>query len=149
MATEVGYTQAEALTGLTPYEAIIVASLIEEEAKVPEDRAKISRVIHNRIEQGMKLEIDASVIYALGRHTTELTFADLNFDSPYNTRLNPGLPPTPIAAPGRAALEAAINPAEGDWLFYVLADEDGSHFFTDDFDEFQQQVAKSRAEGLF
>jgi UPF0755 protein len=149
VATEVGYSQAQALTGLTPYEVIIIASLIEEEAKVPEDRAKISRVIYNRIAQGMKMEIDATVIYALGEHTTELTFADLNFDSPYNTRLNPGLPPTPIAAPGRAALEAALNPADGPWLFYVLADEDGSHFFTDDFDEFQNQVNKSRAEGLF
>lgn len=149
VVTELGYSQSETITGLTPYELVVVASLIEEEAKVAEDRAKISRVIHNRIEQGMKLEIDATVIYALGEHTTELTFADLNFDSPYNTRLNPGLPPTPIAAPGRAALEAALNPVPGPWLFYVLAEEDGTHFFTDDFTEFQNQVAKSRAEGLF
>lgn len=149
VATELGYSQAQALTGLTPYELIVVASLIEEEAKVAEDRAKISRVIHNRIAEGMKLEIDATVIYALGEHTDELTFSDLNLDSPYNTRLNPGLPPTPIAAPGRAALEAALNPVDGPWLFYVLADEDGSHFFTDDFEEFQSQVAKSQAEGLF
>jgi len=89
------------------------------------------------------------VLYALGRHTTELTNQDLAIDSPYNTRLYKGLPPTPIAAPGRKALEAALNPAEGDWIFYVLADDDGSHFFTDSQEEFLEQVEKSRREGIF
>jgi UPF0755 protein len=147
--TDVGYDSAEAVTGYTPYELIIIASLIEEEAFVPEDRAKISRVIHNRLEAGMPLQIDATVLYAIGEQKEELTVTDLAIESPYNTRINTGLPPTPIAAPGRAALEAALAPEPGPWLFYVLADEDGSHFFTDDFDEFNRQVAESRAAGIF
>ena len=149
VATELGYSDALARTGLTPYEVVIVASMVEEEARVPQDRAKIARVIYNRLAMDMRLEIDATVLYAIQRHTAELTAADLAVDSPYNTRLYKGLPPTPIATPGRAALEAALNPEEGDWLFYVLADADGSHFFTDDYDEFLNQVNRSRADGLF
>jgi len=146
---ELGYEQAMEQTGFSPYEVLIVASMIEEEAKVAQDRAKIARVIYNRLEQDIALGIDATVLYALGRHTTELTNQDLAIDSPYNTRLYKGLPPTPIAAPGRKALEAALNPAEGDWIFYVLADDDGSHFFTDSQEEFLEQVEKSRREGIF
>ena len=149
VATELGYSDALARTDLTPYEVVIVASMVEEEARVPQDRAKIARVIYNRLAQDMRLEIDATVLYAIQRHTAELTVDDLATDSPYNTRLYKGLPPTPIATPGRAALEAALNPEEGDWLFYVLADADGSHFFTDDYDEFLNQVNRSRADGLF
>lgn len=149
IAAELGYSEAQTRIGLTPYEVIIVASMVEEEARVPEDRAKIARVIYNRISRDMRLGIDATVLYAIQRHTADLTQADLAVDSPYNTRLYKGLPPTPIATPGRAALEAALNPAEGDWLFYVLADADGSHFFTDSYDEFLNQVNRSRAEGLF
>ena len=149
VAAELGYSDALARTGLTPYEVVIVASMVEEEARVPQDRAKIARVIYNRLAQDMRLEIDATVLYAIQRHTAELTVEDLAIDSPYNTRLYKGLPPTPIATPGRAALEAALNPAEGDWLFYVLADADGSHFFTDDYEEFLNQVNRSRADGLF
>ena len=149
VATELGYSDALTRTGLTPYEVVIVASMVEEEARVPQDRAKIARVIYNRIAQDMRLEIDATVLYAIQRHTADLTVEDLATDSPYNTRLYKGLPPTPIATPGRAALEAALNPEEGDWLFYVLADADGSHFFTDDYNEFLNQVNRSRADGLF
>jgi len=146
---ELGYEQALERTGYTPYEVLIIASMIEEEAKVREDRAKIARVIYNRLELDIPLGIDATVLFALGRHTAELTVQDLAIDSPYNTRLYGGLPPTPIAAPGRAALEAALNPAEGNWIFYVLADTDGSHFFTDSEQEFLDQVQKSRDEGIF
>lgn len=146
---ELGYARAQELVGYSAYEVLIVASMIEEEAKVPQDRAKIARVIYNRLEQNIPLGIDATVLYALGRHTAELTVQDLAIDSPYNTRVYPGLPPTPIAAPGRAALQAALNPADGDWTFYVLASTDGSHFFTDSEAEFLEQVRKSRAEGVF
>lgn len=149
VAAELGYSNALTRTGLTAYEVVIVASMVEEEARVPEDRAKIARVIYNRIAQDMRLEIDATVLYAIGRHTAELTVDDLAVDSPYNTRLYKGLPPTPIATPGRAALEAALNPAEGDWLFYVLAAPDGSHFFTNNYEDFLNQVNRSQAEGLF
>lgn len=146
---ELNYLEAPTRIGLTPYEVVIVASMIEAEAKVPEDRAKIARVIYNRLNANMSLGIDATVIYALGEHKSQLTVEDLRIDSPYNTRLNSGLPPTPISAPGRASLEAALNPAAGNWIYYVLADASGRHFFTDSFDEFNRQAALSREQGLF
>jgi UPF0755 protein len=137
-------------SGLTAYEYIIIASMLEKEARLPEEHAMMSRVIHNRLAIGMTLGIDATVIYARGpERTGPITDADLAIDSPYNTRLNPGLPPTPIAVPSRSALEAALNPADGPWLYYVLADADGRHFFTDDFDEFLRVRDESRAAGLF
>lgn len=142
-----------AATGYGAYQYIIIASMIETESRIPEEFGRVSRVIHNRLEQGMTLGIDATTLYAreLVRPgaTGPLTDADLAIDSPYNTRLNPGLPPTPIASPGRAALAAALNPEPGPWLYYVLASEDGSHFFTDDYDEFIRVRDESRAAGLF
>jgi UPF0755 protein len=131
--------------GLTPYEVVIVASMIEGEASAAGDRDKIAAVIYNRIEQQMKLEIDATVLYALGEHKTELTRSDLAIDSPYNTRLYPGLPPTPIGAAGAGSLAAAVDPADGDWLFYVLADCDGHHFFTPDYSAFLAAKADYQA----
>jgi UPF0755 protein len=97
----------------------------------------------------MRLEIDAAVLYGLGRTSGGLTRSDLDKDTPYNNRKNTGLPPTPIAAPGEAALKAAVNPEAGDWLYYVLADKEGRHLFTDDYDEFTSQKAKSQREGIF
>jgi UPF0755 protein len=122
--------------GYSVYDAVIVASMVEAESKVDADRAKIARVIYNRLEQGMPLGIDATVIYALGEHKEVLTASDLRVDSPYNTRLYPGLPPTPIGAPGLASLEAAFAPAKGDWLYYVLADCEGNHAFSVSYDDF-------------
>ncbi|QGG95167.1 endolytic transglycosylase MltG [Actinomarinicola tropica] len=140
-------------TGYTAYQYVVIASMIEEESRVPEEFGRISRVIHNRLARGEPLGIDATVLYARQladpNASGPITDADLALDSPYNTRLNPGLPPTPIAAPGRAALAAALNPEPGPWLYYVLASEDGSHFFTDDYDEFIRQRDESRAQGLF
>jgi UPF0755 protein len=147
VATELGYDQPNQW-GLTPYELVIIASLIEEETRVPEEQAMVSRVIHNRLADGMTLGIDATLLYEVG-HTDSLTQSQLDTPSPYNTRLNTGLPPTPIAMPGRGALDAALNPAEGDWLYYVLADTEGHHFFTADYDEFLAQKEKSQAEGIF
>ena len=127
--------KADAL-GLTPYEALIVASMIEGEASVGGDRDRIARVIYNRLDQGIALGIDATVIYALGEHRTELFKSDLEIDSPYNTRLVQGLTPTPIGAPGLESLEAAVNPADGDWLYYVLSDCEGHHAFSTDYNDF-------------
>lgn len=140
-------TRAAAL-GLTPYQVIVLASMIEEEAKVPEERAKISRVIHNRLAIDMRLEIDATTLYAVGKEGNTLTLTDLGSDSPYNTRRASGLPPGPIAAPGRASLEAALAPAEGPWLFYVLSDANGNHAFTDSAEEFEELVAAADRAGL-
>lgn len=149
-ATDLGYADAQAKVGVSPYEAIIVASLVESEAKVDEDRAKIARVIYNRLQKGIPLGIDATFYYALGedRKGTGLRQSDLEIDSPYNTRKNAGLVPTPIALPGRASLEAAINPEPGPWLYYVLADKDGRHAFTDDYNQFLRDKRAAQQAGL-
>ena len=148
---ELGYSAATERFGLTPYQLVVVASLIEEEAKVDEDRALISRVIHNRLQLGMPLGVDATVIYANGGDRT-INQSDLEIDSPYNTRLNPGLPPTPIASPGRASLEAALNPAdnppEGELLYYVLTDPDGRHSFATNEADFLEYKAQCEELGL-
>jgi len=122
--------------GLTPYEIVIVASLIEKEVSIAEERPLVAAVIYNRIKADMTLGIDATVRYAVGKWTEKLTEEDLKVDSPYNTRTVKGLPPTPIANPGVASLEAALEPAGVDYLYYVLEDTDGHHFFTASYDEF-------------
>jgi UPF0755 protein len=111
------------------HEVVTLASLIEREAKVEADRRLISGVLHNRLARGLRLEVDATVLYALGQHRSRLLYRDLQVDSPYNTYLRAGLPPGPIANPGRASLEAALDPAPTDCLYYV-ARPDGSHLFS-------------------
>lgn len=148
VATAAGYDAIPPELPRTPYELVIIASIIEREAKLPEDQAKVSQVIHNRLALGMPLEVDATLLYELG-HKETLTQSDLETPSPYNTRLNLGLTPTPISMPGPGAIEAAINPEPGPWLFYVLADEQGGHFFTDNYDEFLRVAQESRDQGLF
>jgi cell division protein YceG involved in septum cleavage len=112
---------------VTPYQLLTVASMIEREAQVPGDRAKIAAVIYNRLKQGMPLGIDAAIYYAveqrkgIATYTKELTEADLHIDSPYNTRTHTGLPPTPISNPGLASIEAAAHPAHVSYLYYVAA----------------------------
>ena len=164
-----------AALGRTEYETLIIASMIEREARVPEDRAKISRVIHNRLffsqfnpDDPFPLQIDATVYY--GRDQAgidpEMRFSELRqIDGPYNTYLRPGLPPTPIAAPGRASIEAALNPAPnppaGDpicaelanptqcfYVYYVLADEDGSHVFASELWQQERNVELARQAGV-
>lgn len=129
--------------GLTLHQLVTVASMIEREARVPEERAVIAGVIYNRLRLGMRLEIDATVLYALGRHKAELSFADLKVDSPYNTYRHPGLPPGPIANPGLAAVAAAAAPAETPFLYYVLR-PDGSHHFSRTLREHQDAVRRYR-----
>lgn len=129
------WSNAEAL-GVTPYQIVIVASMIEKEASIADERAKVAAVIYNRLEKNMALGIDATVRYALGKWTGTLTEADLKVDSPFNTRVNKGLPPAPISNPGVAALKAALEPANVDYLYYVLSDAKGHHFFTASYEEF-------------
>ena len=134
--------------GVTPYQIVVVASLIEEESRVPEERAKVARVIYNRLAEGIPLGIDATSRYEAeieGRSREDLDFTS---DSPYNTRRVAGLPPTPIAGAGRASLEAALNPEPGPWIYYVLADEQGNHFFTESAQEFQRAKQECAAKGL-
>ena len=122
------WENAEAL-GVTPYEVVIVASMIEEEAKLDRERPLIAGVIYNRLREGMVLGIDATLLYDDPTPDGQLSFSDLEYDSPYNTRINAGLPPTPIASPGRASLEAALAPAETEYFYYVLCGKDGHHRF--------------------
>lgn len=140
----VGTSSAEA-TGVSKYELLIVASMVQAEAGVDEDRGKIARVIYNRLQRDMPLGIDATIIYALGEHKTSLTPADLEVDSPYNTRKVGGLPPTPIGASGAASLEAAAHPPPGDWLYYVVSDCEGHHAFSTNYDDFLADKADYQA----
>ncbi|CAB4724591.1 MAG: endolytic transglycosylase MltG [Actinobacteria bacterium] len=139
---------AAARLGYTPAELMTIASLVQSEGR-GDDMPKIARVIYNRLEtEGYptfgKLEIDATVNYALGRNLgVALSSEDLAVDSPYNTRLYPGLPPGPIEAPGDEALQAATNPVDGPWFFYVTVNlRTGETKFTEDYDEFQQFKAE-------
>ena len=126
VVADLDLVERAASVGLTPYEAVVVASLVEEEALLDVDRVRISRVIHNRLAAGWRLGIDASTRYAVGKTAGEpLDKMDLNTVSLWNTRVIVGLPPTPIAAPGRASLEAAVAPEPGGWMYYVRTDEGG------------------------
>ena len=136
--------------GYTPYEIVVVASLIEREVRKDDEYPKVARVVYNRLEQGIPLGIDASILYGVGKTAGgEVTASDLAAETPYENRRRTGLPPTPIAAPGEATLQGALAPAEGDILYYVLASKDGTTFFTNDYQEFLDQRDKSRAEGVF
>jgi UPF0755 protein len=129
------WDKAEA-EGLSRYDIVKIASLIEREAYVPEERPLISAVIHNRLKLGMKLEIDATLTYALDKWDEELTVSDLQTDTPYNTRLYPGLPPTPICNPGLESIKAALDPADVDYLYFVVTDEERhTHTFSRTYEE--------------
>jgi UPF0755 protein len=134
--------------GLTPYQAIVAASLIQTEAKVVDDAPLISAVIRNRIAQGMQLQIDSTLCYAKGGCPPVPTDADKAIDSPYNTYLIPGLPPTPISTVTEASLRAALAPANVPYLFYVISDEEGHHAFATTLEEHNRNVEAARAKGL-
>jgi UPF0755 protein len=126
--------------GVTPYEVVIIASMIEKEAAVQRDRPLIAGVIYNRLAKGMPLGIDATLLYDDPTPDGQLSESDLRHDSPYNTRLHTGLPPTPIASPGLPSLEAALDPAKTDYLYYVLCGADGHHRFAVTYQEHLQNV---------
>ena len=148
-ADSAGLVEGAQKLGLTPYQVVTVASLIERESRLSTEYPKVARVVYNRLQKKMTLGIDASILYGLGRTSGVLHASELAKDTPYNTRLHPGLPPTPISSPGDVALQAALAPAPGDWLYYVLANKDGTQLFTSDYQVFLRQVAKSKAEGIF
>ncbi|MHB1458486.1 MAG: endolytic transglycosylase MltG [Armatimonadota bacterium] len=131
-------------SGMSLHDIVVTASLIEREARVPEDRPLISAVLRNRLKQNMRLGIDATVLYALGKHKDRVLYSDLDVDSPYNTYRNFGLPPGPIANPGIESMKAAIHPADADYVYYV-AKPDGSHVFTSTFEEHKQAIADIKA----
>jgi UPF0755 protein len=134
--------------GLTPYQVVIVASLVQTEAKLAEDAPLISAVIHNRLRDNMQLQIDFTLCYAKGGCPPSPTDADKANPSPYNTYLVPGLPPTPIASVTEASLTAALTPANVPYKFYVIADANGKHAFATTLEEHNRNVAAARAKGL-
>ena len=158
-----GLDKSQEKVGLSPYEVLVVASMIEREAKVPEDRAKIARVIYNRLRRDMLLQIDATLRY---QQPDELSIAELvGIDSAYNTYTRKGLPPTPIANPGRASIRAALNPAPNpplsdpmckdlkktqkcEYVYYVIADKEGRHVFAATLKQHEANVEAARAAGL-
>jgi len=148
LATQINLPAASAKFGITPYQAVVVASLVEREARVDEDRGKVARVVYNRLDRKMPLQIDATVLFALGRAKESVSFKDREVNSPYNTYKIAGLPPGPIANPGRKSLEAAAAPTPGNWIYYVLTDPSGKHSFTADDREFQNLVNQCIAKGL-
>jgi UPF0755 protein len=115
--------------GVTPYEVVTIASMIEEEAALDKERAVIAGVIYNRLNEGMPLGIDATLLYDDPTPDGQLSFSDLETDTPYNTRIHVGLPPTPISSPGLASLLAALEPADTPYFYYVLCGSDGHHAF--------------------
>lgn len=163
MSRQVDLTAGAKTRGFRPYEILIIASLIEREAKVATDRSKIAQVIYNRLAKKMKLEIDASVKYG---QDPAMSWTDMKAtDTPYNTYINPGLPPTPIANPGKASIQAALAPfgsppasdpactglpagVKCEYLYYVLADEAGGHVFATTYEQHLLNVEKSKTAGL-
>ncbi|MEV5277855.1 endolytic transglycosylase MltG [Streptomyces sp. NPDC051993] len=126
---------------LTVYQTVVIAGIVQAEADSPADMGKVSRVIHNRLARGMPLQMDSTLNYALHRSTLTTTTADTKTDSPYNTYEHKGLPPTPIGNPGQQAVDAAINPAPGNWLYFVTVGP-GDTRFTDNYAQHQLNVSE-------
>jgi UPF0755 protein len=128
---------------LTPYDVLIIASMVEGEAQAPQERPLIAAVIYNRLHDHMALQIDATTRYGLHIPPTQsLTNSELNSDNPYNTRNKPGLTPTPINNPGLASLEAAAHPAHVDYLYFVRKPDHRHHYFTSNYQDFLQHEAE-------
>jgi UPF0755 protein len=136
--------RAAAARGLTVRQAVTLASIVEKETAKAEERPLVAAVYANRLRLGMPLQCDPTVIYALvkaGRYDGNLHKVDLSYDSPYNTYRYPGLPPGPIASPGKASLEAAVHPADAPFLYFVSRN-DGSHEFARTLEEHNRNVQK-------
>jgi UPF0755 protein len=148
-AASVDLESRAAALDLTPYEAVIVASIVEAESPLAADRVKVARVIYNRLAKGMPLQMDSTINYFREEKKARLTLKDIAEESPYNTYRNRGLTPTPINSPGAGSLEAALAPAKGDWLYFVAIDKSGGSFFTSDYQEFLRAKAKAQREGVY
>jgi UPF0755 protein len=135
------------LSGLTPYEVLTIASLVERETRLADERPRISSVIHNRLRAHQRLQIDATVLYALGKQKDRVLDTDLRVDSPWNTYRRDGLPPTPISGVGEASLRAAVQPSNEDFLYYVVDPKTGHHRFSRTFAEHQRIRAEIRQAG--
>jgi UPF0755 protein len=135
--------------GLSAYKVVIIASIIEDETAVDADRAKVARVILNRLAQGMPLQLDSTVNYVRTEKKARLSLRDIAVESPYNTYQHKGLPPTPIDSPGEKAMAAALAPAQGNWLYFVTIDKAGNSFFTNDYQAFLDAKNKAKRDGVY
>jgi UPF0755 protein len=140
---------AQAL-GYSPYDVVTVASLIEKEARLQKDYAKVARVAYNRLKPswGQAFGFDSTLNYLLPERQGRLQSPDFRIDSPYNSRIHSGLPPTPIDSPGQAALMAALHPTPGPWLYFVTIDQAGNTAFSTTKAQFDKDVQTSRANGV-
>ena len=134
--------------GLTPYDGLVIASLIEKEVKLDEERPFVSSVIYNRLTSGQRLQVDATVVYALEETPERLLLSDLDIDSPYNTYRIEALPPTPISGVRLLSLEAAAAPAKSDFLYFVVVATDGQHGFSVTLEEHNQKADQAREDGV-
>ena len=150
-AADTALEERAAALKVTPYELLTIASLVEAETPKDDQRAKVSRVVFNRLEKGQRLEFDSTIKYAYGLQgvtKTRLLFKDLDINSPYNTYRRSGLPPTPINSPGEAALLAAAEPEPGPWLYFVVIDKEGNSAFSATYEQFLRDKERYRREVL-
>ncbi len=148
LAQSLDLQTASAQIGLTPYQAITVASIVQKEGVIAKNLGPVARVILNRLAHNMPLQMDSTVLYSEGRDGGPVTKADLALHSPYNTYLNKGLTPTPICFPSEAALRATLNPPAGTWLYFVVVQKDGTEAFADTFAEQQANEELASQRGL-
>lgn len=149
VATELDLENRAKALHLTPYEVVIIASIVEAETPLDEDRPKVARAVLNRLAKGMPLQLDSTVNYIRAEKKARLSREDIAVESPYNTYTNKGLPPTPIDSPGQKALEAALAPATGDYIYFITIDKAGHSLFTASYDEFLKAKAKAQREGVY
>ena len=134
--------------GVTPAELVVIASIVEKEGYIDKNMAKVSRVVYNRLAKGTPLQMDSTVLYSLGQDGGTVTAADLALNTPYNTYLHTGLPPTAICVPSATALRSAANPTPGAWLYFQVVAKDGTEQFSDTFAGQLAAEALAQARGL-
>lgn len=142
-------TSSAAVLGLTPYQVIVAASIVEKEGYILKNMPDVARVIYNRLAAGTPLQMNATVLYSLGQDGGAVTAKDLKLQTPYNTYLNGGLTPTPICNPSMNAVSAAVHPPVGSWLFFVVVKKDGTEAFSNTFAEqlANEKLAQQRGVG--
>jgi len=147
-AAQVGLAAQSAQLGYTPYQVVTIASIVEKEGVLVHNMGPVARVVYNRLHAGTALQMDSTVLYALGRDGGPVTQADLATPSPYNTYLNKGLPPTPTCFPSEQALQAALHPPVGSWLYFVVVQQDGTEAFSDTYAGQLANEALAKQRGL-
>jgi len=147
-AAGLGLPAAAGALGVTPAQLVVVASIVEKEGEYPKNMGKVARVVFNRLKAGSPLQMDSTVLYALGQDGGPVTAADLALRSPYNTYLHTGLPPTAICTPSRTALVSAAHPTPGAWLYFQLVSKDGTEQFSDTYAEQLAAEALAKSRGL-